>query len=356
MNLLFWRRTALRNFAEAIQPELRAMVTPEPDPALLQRILASRAAGARIILPEAPEPARPAARLFTVGAIAAVLLLLVVPVLRRIPANPRDVTSVSFLLGSAAFAETRQPREALEPPPPSLPPIGFTRAGALRPLTLEMVRQVRDSAGKLTDELTATLSVAADTLSGTPAWRVTSTAHLAVGEQRRLSVESLYVARADLRMLRRSVHVSPYRRFDRINIQQRFPGDSVTGRMTTDGPSIGPGRPIGRELPQAFGPFVSEAMATLVLMPAPLAAGWTGSASLLGWAVIPRDFFTPMEFRVVATERVRVPAGEFDCWRLSLEFAGRRLTYWARQSDGLGVRIYEQTSSGTRDLVLRSIR
>ena len=354
MNLLFWRRTALRNFAEAIQPELRAMVTPEPDPALLQRILASRAAGARIILPEAPEPPRPAARLFTVGAIAAVLLLLVVPVLRRIPANPRDVTSVSFLLGSAAFAETPQPTGP--PELPSLPPIVFTRAGALRPLSLDMVRQVRDSAGTLTDELTATLSVAADSLSGTPAWRVTSTAQLAAGEQRRVSVESLYVARADLRMLRRSVHMSPYRRFDRINIQQRFPGDSVTGRMTTDGPSIGPGRPIGRELPSRFGPFVSEAMVTLVLMPAPLAAGWTGSASLLGWAVIPHDFFIPMEFRVVATERVRVPAGEFDCWRLSLAFAGRRLTYWARQSDGLGVRIYEQTSHGTRDLVLRSIR
>ena len=341
----------LRDFAEAIRPELCALGTPEPSEALLQRILASRAAGARIILPEAPGPPRPAARRLVAGAIAAVLLLLAVPVLRRASSNPREVTSIASFLGSTAFAETRQGSDA-----PELPPILLTRPGGLRPLALELVRRVRDSSGKPTGELTASLSVAADQLEGVPVWRVVSVAHDSTVVPQRVLTESLYVARADLRLLRRAVHVSPYRRFERINIRQQFRGDSVTGRMTTDGPSIGEGRPIARELPSRFGPYVSEAMAPLFLMPTPLSAGWTGSASLLGWAVIPRDFFVPLQLRVETEERLRVPAGEFDCWRLSLQFSGRRLTYWARKSDGLGVRIYEETSRGTRDLVLRSIR
>ena len=39
MRLCCWRRRALLDFADAIRPELRALMTPEPSPQLLDRIL-----------------------------------------------------------------------------------------------------------------------------------------------------------------------------------------------------------------------------------------------------------------------------------------------------------------------------
>lgn len=354
MNLFFWRRTRLREFAEAIKPELRATSTPELDDALLRRILVSREAGTRIILPEVAERRRPVARLVVAGVVAAALLLVVLPIVRRTSSSPDDLSSVSSFLSSAAFAQIPKGGNT-----PELPPVQLTRPGAMRPLTLELARHLRDSSGKIASELTATISVVADDVEGTPAWRMTASSRDVTAGQQRLSVETTYVARTNLRLLRRAVHVSPYRRFGRINIRQEFRGDSVSGRMTTDAPSIGEGRPIARRLPPQFAPYLSEAMAPLLLMPAPLSAGWTGSASMLGWAVIPRDFFVPVELRVEGEERVHVPAGEFDCWRLSIRFAGRQINYWARKSDGLGVRVYDDSdpaTGGTREVVLRSVR
>src|SRR5262249_10280139 len=153
-----------------------------------------------------------------------------------------------------------------------------------------------------------------------------------VAAQHRVETETLYVARADLRLLARAIHVSPYSRFDRINIQQRFRGDSVTGRMTTDGPSIGAGRAIARRLRPELGPYLTNAFAPLALMAVPVSATWSGSAALLGWAVIPRDIMLPIELSVEGEERLAVPAGTFDCWRLSIRSGGGKIGYWIRKS------------------------
>ena len=350
MRLHFWRRRGLREFAEAIQPELRALPTPEPDDALLQRILASREAGARVILPEPSAERRPIGRVVAAVAVVAAILLVIVPVVRRTTTPSTDVTSVSSFFGPAAFAQVRAT---------ALAPMRSTRPNAIKPAVLEYVRQLRDSTGKATSALTATISITPEDLGGRPAWRVTTLDHQVTGTRQSVAVETVYVARADLRLLHRAVHVAPYSRFQRINIRQQFPGDSVTGRMTTDGPSIGAGRSIAHALPQQYGPYVSDAMAPLLLMSVPLSAQWQGSAALLGWAVRPNDVFVPIALRVVGEERVRVPAGVFDCWRLSIEYGGRRIGYWVRKSDGLGVRLYDDsqaTTRGTRELVLRSVR
>ena len=354
MNFRFWHRADLHEFAEAVQPELRATRAPEPNESLVRRILASRQAGVRIILPEVRDRRRSVTRLSVAGVIAAALLIVLLPMVRRTSPNADSVSSVSSFLSSAAFAQTSAVGNV-----PELPPVKLTRPDAIRPIAIELARHLRDSSGKVTADLTAAIALAADEVEGTPAWRLTSVSHDVVMGQERASVETVYVARADLRLMRRTVHVSPYSRFRRINVRQEFHGDSVNGRMTTDGPSIGEGRPIARRLPPQFGPYLSDAMAPLLLMPAPLAAGWTGSLSMLGWAVIPRDIFVPVEMRVEGEERIRVPAGEFDCWRLSIRFAGRKLSYWARKSDGLGVRVYDDSEAatrGTREMVLRSVR
>jgi len=85
---------------------------------------------------------------------------------------------------------------------------------------------------------------------------------------------------------------------------------------------------------------------------------WRGSASVLGWAVRNNDVFTPVTMRVDGEEMVRVPAGTFACWRMSLDAgAGHRQWYWVRQRDGIGVRGVDSTwagGRGVRELVLTS--
>lgn len=223
-------------------------------------------------------------------------------------------------------------------------------------MSLQFSRRVRDSTGRLVSDLPIALDVSLDALDGVPAWKVTSMDRDARSDQRHVDVETLYVARADLRLLRRSVHVEPYSRFARINVQQWFRGDSVTGRMTTDGPSIGSGRPIAQRLPVPFSPYITEAFAPAFLMGVPLERHWARSASLLGWAVRTNDVFVPMELRVEGEERVSVPAGRYECWRLSIRFSGHQIAYWVRKSDGLGVRVLaaHQPTNGTREIVLVS--
>lgn len=354
MRLLFWRRRALLDFADAIRPELRAMPTPEPSPELLARILASRTDQARVILPDvtAPHPGV-SRRAIVVAAIAAAILLVLVPSIRRTSAVGDDVIASSMFFVSEAFASSLNNAERT-----GLSPVAFTRPGAIHALALEFSRRVRDTAGRLVSQSTDSLAVAVADVSGTPAWQITSRVRDVAGTQPRVETETLYVARADLRMLQRAVHVSPYSRFERINIQQRFHGDSLTGRMTTDGPSIWLGRAIARVLGPEDGPYLTGAFAPIALMSAPISSTWSGSASLLGWAVIPRDIFVPIELRVEGEERLTVPAGTFDCWRISIQLGGGAISYWVRQSDGLGVRVLDErdaTTKGTRETVLTRV-
>ncbi len=51
-----------------------------------------------------------------------------------------------------------------------------------------------------------------------------------------------------------------------------------------------------------------------------------------------------------------MPAGRFDCWRLSIRFSAGRVDYWVRKSDGLGVRVLNATDAlVTREIVLTRI-
>jgi hypothetical protein len=349
MRLFFWRRPALADFAEAIRPELRAIATPEPSAQLLERILAARAAGVRVIL---PEPARhPRAKRALAGLpIAALGLLVVILVIRRAQRDTADLVPPSVFFAREAFAQ--QPSAAHRA---GLPRLEMARPGAIRPLRLEFAHRRHDAAGQLTSESIDTFTVASVHTDGIPAWRVTSITREVVASTPRVQSETVYLARADLRLLRRAVHVTPYSRFNRINVEQRFPGDSIIGRMTTDGPSIGAGRTIARKLSPEFAPYLTDAFAPIALMATPLARGWQAQAALLGWAVRPNDVFMLMELRVEGEERVHVPAGTFDCWRLSIRLGRREMSFWARKSDGLGVRVVDSLPTERREIVLTRV-
>jgi hypothetical protein len=108
MMRLFFRRRRMSDFADAIRPELEAIPTPEPTEQLLERILASRAATARVILPEPVTPrSRVPRRAIVAIAVAAVALLMLVPSVHRAPSTGEDVFASSGFLAREAFAQSR---------------------------------------------------------------------------------------------------------------------------------------------------------------------------------------------------------------------------------------------------------
>ena len=351
MMRFFRRQKPLADFIEAVRPELMALPTPEPNDALRARIIATREAGGRTIVPDAPQGRR-RSRPFTFGiAIAAALVVLLVPMeLRR--------SAIGADLGSpGVFEHAVVAREVPESRRPELPPLRFTAPERLRAMSLEFERRLTDSAGLRLGVNRIGMQVAPASVNGEMAWRVVSTDREQwPGVQ--VDVESVYVARTDARLLRRNVHMAPYRRFERINLWQEFPGrgDSVTGRMNTEGPSIGAGRTFARRLPEPYAPYITDRIAAVLLMAAPLSRDFSASASLIGWGVRDDDLFIPVELRVEGEETITVPAGRFDCWRLSVRFAAGRVDYWARKSDGLGVRVVNATSApGRREIVLTRV-
>jgi len=54
------------------------------------------------------------------------------------------------------------------------------------------------------------------------------------------------------------------------------------------------------------------------------------------------DRLRPVQLRVTGEERVRVPAGTFDCWRMTISHSGGVIDYWVRKSDGIAVRLVER--------------
>src|SRR5690349_1147158 len=104
MTFFFWKRRGLDSFAEAIRPELQSIATPEPPPELLDRILASRAAGARVILPEVTASRPVFARYVGIAAVFAAAVLVVVYGVAS--SRSEDIVSVSGLFGREAYAQT----------------------------------------------------------------------------------------------------------------------------------------------------------------------------------------------------------------------------------------------------------
>lgn len=351
------QKRELDEFAEAIRPERADMPVSKADDALWARIVATRLSGVRGILSDVSPRRRRRLRwldaLISVAAAAAFVALLL-PRLDRSrqdsAARPVDPTATYGVFGGLAFAQQ------LPADHPTLPPARVTKASTVRPLSLQYAHRSRDSAGRITSETRDQLTTSRADLRGLPAWRVVAHDTDATGSQRRVEDETLYVARADLRLLARAAHVTPYLRYDRINIAQHIAGDSLTGRMTTEGAdSRGVGRPIARRLTPEFGPYITESFASVFLAGVALSRNWSGSVSLLGWAVRDNDVFVPLELRVEGEEIVQSPAGRFDCWRISIRYSGKQIWFWARKTDGIGVRVLDETQRntiGTREILL----
>jgi len=337
-----------------LSAQARALASPSPSPALIDRILADRAAGERIILPQRDDrPTRP----FVDRRIAAGLLVAI-----GAAGYFAWASRSSFTTANDSPQRASVTGDSLDLPI-STPGLFLSRlflpslASASEPSSLPPLKGVdgrRLSAGQYffsRMEVTApgvrahttgrgSLRVRASSDAGAPSWHVAHEWTLEPGPSGvRLETESLVVRQRDLRTITRSVHVSPYLRYSRLNILQNFSGDSVSGFMSAErNNKVTVRRPIARFLAPVAGPYMSEAFAPLLLSSVRLHPGWTGSLSLLGWAVVPEDIRYPVQLRVTGEERIRVPAGEFDCWRLEISRGALVHNYWVRKSDGLGIR------------------
>ena len=157
--------------------------------------------------------------------------------------------------------------------------------------------------------------------AGTPAWLLARNGAQGVA----MASDSLVVRRADLRPLHWSSTLGVAR------LAAEFTPDTVFGAMTS---------PLGKQtliIPNRADLLVNPMAVDAVLAAVPLAAAWRDSASMLvvdagGTAI------APATLEVEGEEHVVVPAGEYDCWIVSVgtERGAERL--WVAKQGQLVVR------------------
>src|ERR1041385_3456771 len=121
------RDRELRVFAEAIRPELAAVRVPPASADLRARILADRAAGARVILPAERAERRPMTRYLIAAAVVAAAVL-GLPFYRDVSDETRDAQPISPLAYLGGVARAQQP----PPTRPTLPAAVPSRADRIR--------------------------------------------------------------------------------------------------------------------------------------------------------------------------------------------------------------------------------
>jgi hypothetical protein len=331
----------LDDFADAIRDELKELPTPVVDEQLLERILASRRSGTRVILPlEDAKPRRHPFFYATAVAVAAVVVIVVTQVVDR--GTTSNNSNHSWFVSEYAYAQTPRAERA-----PKYPGVRVTKAERMHPMTLRYTRMIRDS-GKTTST-DIRVDVRRDSVGSVPAWRLVQSSAT--------EADSVWVSAATFRPLRRTLTEAPYHSYERITVRQSFGDLRVRGDMMAwRNGKLAAHRTFNRTLSPAFSPYVVDAFARVYHMGVPVNRQWTGSVAVLGWAVRDNDVFIPANLRVDGEEVVRVPAGAFKCWRVAVDVAGRRAWYWIRQSDGLGIRSMstDAKTGRVRDAVLRS--
>ncbi len=328
-----------------------------PPEGLYERVVAERAAGERFIVPADIAPTRrsvsvASARgplLFVALAAASALVYVratrqddatatapsIAPIARSIEDTSAGPTSF--------FSGMFSPGIALAQVPPSASlfvqaPISGVDGSRLKPGHFIFERRLVDSAGRSKTTSRGVVDIALASYDGLPAWRLAQSWTDSIVE-----LDTIFVDHDNLRPIGRVSRVRPYLSYAEIVVRQHFVGDSVLGWMHTDRTF---GRPIRRRLPPASGPYLSsEALAPFFLETVNLTTGWRGTLSIVGWAVVQNDAYFPVALRVVGDERITVPGGTFDCWRIAIASGNASVDFWVRKSDGLGIRTRKRSRS-----------
>ncbi|HET7228424.1 MAG TPA: hypothetical protein VFJ16_00340 [Longimicrobium sp.] len=178
------------------------------------------------------------------------------------------------------------------------------QAGGIAPVRAHYAAVAEMPGGGRQDVGTRDIIVADSVIGGEHAWVVVNV--LKVGGQ--AGADSVLMRAADLRPISRRASIGD------VSITVDVRDSMLTGTLKSPQGTV----PVSiRAGERAFLNFYALRTA---LRAWPLAAGWRGTASVL--ELNDRSELTPLELVVEGEEKVRVPAGEFDCWRVHVTGSG----------------------------------
>jgi len=324
--------------------ELRRLPAPEPPDELLARILASRAAGVRVVLPMATRRVA-SSRIVRFAATAAILAGVAwlgwqaVTTRSGVESELPPVWVIGGMpfIPSTAFGQERV-RPAMSPRYPLIAQIQPTRVRAGR-WTYEG-STTGDGVFTTSQGPPRTIVIAAGNFEGQPIWVASSSPEMA---------DTVLVDRVTLRPLR---YVRPMRH---ARLVQQFSHDSIDELLY-----LGP-RPNARERTlrgaAAFpdlgvGPMLvswSPHSLELLVQALPLSRAWRGSVYSANWMSMATRVptFTALDLRVTGTGRVTGPAGTFDCWTLEEREGDYKSVLWVSKDQGWLVMTRHTSSDGS---------
>lgn len=340
---------------------LRQLPAPEPSLDLLQRILRSRAMGVRFSIP--------ARRLvvpwrWMAAAAAVVALVGGTWVLSLSVAKMGE----SRFAGRDPLAELRelmpqQSRGAPESPGEApLPKYSIISSETLDPSRL-MEGVWTYQSETTTDRVLTTqgesirFGVAHATFDGHPSWMVTSARQFRDELWGGPYTDTTYLDAVSLRPRYTVVHANK----GRTRLVQNFSADS--GSESIEFPRVQKSRRSAIAFPFSRNAlFVNDWSLRhfpAVLPALPLERGWRGTLYQVVFISQPGDVrrVVPLDLRVVGTDRVTVPAGTFDCWRLDVEINVGEidlLRIWVSRDKGWLVKLEYRGSDYVRNQLLQS--
>lgn len=301
-----------------VRHRLRQAAAPASSGDAWRRIEGSRSAGAAVELP--PERARALPRVGLYGVLVAAAVVTLMPS-RRSPA-PEVAAGPALEWGWPFLPEAALAQAANAP---HLPAIGSPDGSRLRPgrwvyaWTPTKQANVREFSG-----MADTLTIRRGTFRDESAWLVTRRIHQVTG-QGTGRFDSLYLRITDLRPLRHALLVPALDRL-RVGGSMDFERDSMRWQFALPGS----GRP-GRDT--VLTAHLAPEYATvwigfpLLLNGLEFGAHWAGAVPMLLPSIDWSSHDSPVriywfDLRVMGREQVTVPAGRFDCWRISETLPG----------------------------------
>jgi hypothetical protein len=318
--------------------ELQKLPAPDPPAYLLTRILESRRSGARVALPR-PRPDYTPWMVIALTAAAALALVM------STSSHERPQAGIDSAYQDVAAALSFWPRAAMaqQPGPPRAPRYELVRhldadravhAGTWR---YDVCTTIDDALTKCRSRLT--IEVRESQREQRPAWLMIQRLATVRDWSPRLDTihvppDTTYFTRQTLRPIAWSIVGHS------IRVERHFDFDSVHETLDITGPDARSWRVSGSLPGAADAPLVlrwARYDVALLLQALPLARGWRGSVYSVGLiGPAPRGSpFPPLDMKVVASDRIDVPAGRFDCWRVEMRIGDETAaTLWASKDHG----------------------
>ena len=340
--------------------ELRKIPAPEPSKHLLDRILASRTAGMRVMLPQEGSRVSRRAALLVAAAAAALALLISTREADRRPVDPENAiqdiaAGLSFWPPDAMAQEAGPPRRPRYEPVRSLR-VGRAQAGTWRYRTCTVFDDVLTNCRSR-----LTITISEDKWEGRPVWLASqqqkSVRHGSsdTTDTIRTPLDTAYFEPATVRPIYAAlggVKFRLVRRFSRDSVREEFDMGGAHPRSWRTNASI----PGATDAPLVL--RWARVDLTLLLQVLPLDRGWTGSVYSVGLVGpdLNKTGFMPIDLRVVGSGRIEVPAGRFDCWKLELQDGHEStLTLWASKDRGWLVKTEQRGPDWRTESVLVSV-